>query len=68
MTIDETFACTRCGLSPEGISFTHLSNCPDHGSSDCPITMGYAEGAECESCRSEEWYEELTAILRYRGC
>lgn len=66
MATNETFACTRCGLTAEGGYFTHLDNCPNHGSSDCPITMGYAEGAACEACRSEEWYEELREILRYR--
>lgn len=67
MTIDERFACIRCGLRPDGSYFNDLSNCPDNGSSDCPITMGYEDGEACESCRSDEWYKKLTSILSYRG-
>lgn len=63
---NERFACARCGLSDECTGFTHLANCPSYGSSDCPITMGYEEGAECETCESDEWYEELRDILGYR--
>lgn len=64
--IDERFACMRCGLRPDGTMFNDLSNCPDNGSSDCPVTMGYEDGPECDSCRSDRWYEKLRHILSYR--
>ena len=69
MTIatDERFACIRYGLTSDGTMSTHVSNCPDYGSSDCPISMGYESGKACERCRSEEQYERLTEILRRRG-
>ena len=66
MTTNEKFACARCGFTANGGFFTHLDNCPNHGSSDCPITMGYEDGAECDSCRSDRWYEESRRILSYR--
>jgi hypothetical protein len=59
----EGLACRRHGL---GTKWGGLDDCPNHGSSDCPITMGEHGEDATRSCKSEEWYEELAFVLRHR--
>ena len=60
------FACRRHGF---GISWGGLDDCPNHGSSDCPITMREHAGETARRCESEEFYDYLTEVLRHwRGC
>ena len=59
--IERAYPCRKLGFYDDvhGSSLTHRSNCPNWGSSDCPLTV---DGAECNMT-----YDELVEIMQYFG-
>lgn len=60
-------ACYRNGIYTTGENnFKNLGDCPNYGSSDCPITMDSQVDNDCYCC-SEEFYNELKFILKFKN-